>query len=258
MTKTITVPIPVKTNRDLLLFEFQNGELLVVGCDSSGGIGPKPLDKIKVDGYTLGKFTARAALMEVLSVGANVVCVVDALGVEAEPTGNEILRGIRDEAQKAGLDRKLAVTGSTEKNILVEQTGIGVTVVGACNKSQLKIGTSQEGDIVVAIGIPSVGNEVLIAKKANTLAETADILKLHAIPFIHEIIPVGSTGIAHEIATLAEGSKLNYTLISQQIINIDKSAGPATTLLVTLPKQHLAELQKIINKTINAVAHLMA
>jgi hypothetical protein len=251
-------PFPVKTNRDVLLFEFPNGEMLVVGCDSAGGIGPKPLDKLKVDGYILGKFTARAALMEVLSVGADLVCVVDALGVEPEPLGAEILRGIRDEAVKAGLDPQLAVTGSTEKNIAVEQTGIGVTVVGTCRKEQLKIGTSQAGDVVVAVGVPCVGAEVIAPENQNKMAESTDILALRRLEFVHEIIPVGSTGIAHEVEKLAEGAGLKFKLAEQSQVNVEKSAGPATVLLISLPKLKQSELRMNIKKPLTIVAYLLS
>ncbi len=124
----------IKTNRDVLLFQLAHDEVLVIGCDSAGGIGPSPLDKIKVSGFILGKFTARTALLEVLAVNAMPVCIVDALGVAPKPIGAAILRGIRAEAKRAGLDPNLAVTGSTEKNIIVEQTGIGVTVIGTCRR----------------------------------------------------------------------------------------------------------------------------
>jgi hypothetical protein len=250
------LPFPVKTNRDVLLFEFLSGEVLVVGCDSAGGIGPKPLDKLKVDGFILGKFTARAALMEVLAVGANPVCVVDALGVEPEPLGAEILRGIRDEAEKAGLDPKLAVTGSTEKNIAVEQTGIGVTVVGTCRKEQLKIGTAQAGDVVVAVGVPCVGAEVLAEENQGKIAESTDVWALRRLEFVHEIIPVGSTGIAHEVETLAKGAKLKFTIAEQQEVDVKKSAGPATVVLAALSEQKLSELKNAVSKPINCVAHL--
>ncbi len=245
---------PIKTNRDVLLFQFVNGEVLVVGCDSAGGIGPKPMDKIKVNGHTLGKFTVRAALMEVLSVGANPVCVVDALGVEPVPLGAEILEGIREEACKAGLDPKLAVTGSTEKNVAVEQTGIGVTVVGTCKKSAVRIGTSKPNDAVVAIGIPSVANEVLPAEKEGKIAETTDILKLRKLDFVHEIIPVGSTGIAHEVETLANGSNLKFKINNQSSVDVNKSAGPATVILVSLEASEIQRLRKTASKPVNVVA----
>jgi hypothetical protein len=252
-----TLPLfPIPTNRDVLLFEFPSGDVLVVGCDSAGGVGPKPLDKVKVDGYTLGKFTARAALMEVLSVGACPVCVVDALGVEPEPTGAEILTGIRDEAEKAGLDRRLAVTGSTEKNFAVEQTGIGVTVIGTCKRKELKIGVSSPSDIIVALGTPCVGDEVIPAEKDGKIADTTDALKLRKLEFIHEMIPVGSMGISHEIKTLADGSKLKFKLANQQEIDVRKSAGPATVILASLPDSQLSALERGISKPINVVGSL--
>lgn len=244
------------TNRDVLLFQFPRGDVLVVGCDSAGGIGPKPLDKIKVDGFILGKFTARAALMEVLAVNAKPICIVDALGVEAEPTGADILRGIRAEAEKAGLDPKLAVTGSTEKNIVVEQTGIGVTVIGTCMKKQLRIGTSQPGDVVVAVGIPSVGNQVLPAEAAGDIVDSKDILRLRDLSYVHEVIPVGSTGIAHELDTLAKGSKLNYTIVKQQEVDIHISAGPATVALASLPQNDVANLKRVMDKPVSLIGHL--
>lgn len=246
----------IKTNRDVLLFRLANDEVLVIGCDSAGGIGPNSLDKIKVSGFILGKFTARTALMEVLAVNAMPVCIVDALSVAPKPTGAAILRGIRAEAKKAGLDPKLAVTGSTEKNIIVEQTGIGVTVIGTCSKVKLKIGTSLPGDVVVAVGIPSVGNEVLPAEKAGHIVESKDILTIRELPYVHEVIPVGSTGIAHELRKFAESSKLNYTIAKGREVDVHKSAGPATVALVSLPETNVANLMHQVNKPVSVIGHL--
>jgi hypothetical protein len=256
LTPKPLLPFAVATRRDVLLFELANSEIMVVGCDSSGGVGPKPLDKIKVNGYTLGKFTARAALMEVLAVGAKPVCVVDTLSVEPEPTGSEIIRGIRAEAEKAGLDPKWAVTGSTEKNFEVEQTGIGVTVIGTCKRSALRIGTSLPNDTVVALGIPCVGNEVVSAEKESKITDVTDIPKLQNLSFIHEVIPVGSTGIIHEIETLAHDSKLTFKLAEQHEIKVTESAGPATVILASLPDSKVADLKRTVNKPVNVIGTL--
>lgn len=257
MTKTQTPQLcQLKTNRDILLFQFPNNQLLVVACDSSGGIGPKSLDKVNVSGLILGKFTARSALMEVLSVGATPICIVDALSVEPSPLGTEILVGIREEAKLAGLDPNLAVTGSTEKNIVVEQTGIGVTAIGTCQQDQLKIGGSQPDDLVVAIGLPSVGTQVLPAASESKIAETTDLIALLKVDFIHEIIPVGSTGVLHEIQTIAQGAQLNYKIIEQTAVDIHKSAGPSTVLLVTIPRDKFTALQNSTTKPANLVATL--
>jgi len=247
---------PVKTSRDVLIFEFENGGVMVIGCDSAGGIGPKPLDKVKVDGYTLGKFTARVAIMEVLSAGAKPICLVDTLSVEPAPTGIEIIKGVKDEAKEAGLDPKLVVTGSSEKNIPVDQTGIGVTVIGMTRKDLLRIGVSQPKDVVVAIGTPSVGDEVTLAEKKGKTADISDILRLLDIDFIHEIIPVGSEGIVHEIRTIAKESNLRFKLSDQLKVDVEKTAGPATVILASLPNFKLTELKRALNKPINIVGHL--
>jgi hypothetical protein len=246
----------VKTSRDVLIFEFENGGVMVIGCDSAGGIGPKPLDKIKVDGYMLGKFIARVAIMEVLSTAAKPVCLVNTLSVEPEPTGTDIIKGVKNEAKEAGLDPELAVTGSSEKNIWVEQTGIGVTVIGMTEKGLLKIGLSKPKDVVVAIGLPYVGNEVVLAEKGEKIADISDLLKLLNIEFIHGIIPVGSEGIAYEIGIIAKESNLKFKLMNQLKIDVRKSAGPATVVLASLPDSKLKELENAINKPINIVGRL--
>ena len=66
--------------------------VMVVGCDAAGGIGPKPLDKVKVSGYTLGRFTARVALMEVLAVGASPICLVNTLSVNLSQPASKLLK----------------------------------------------------------------------------------------------------------------------------------------------------------------------
>jgi hypothetical protein len=247
---------PVKTNRDVLIFRIASDEALVVGCDSAGGIGPKPLDKIKVDALTLGKFTARAALMEVLAAGANPICIVDTLGVEPEPAGREILSGIQAEAAQAGLESERAVTGSTEKNIPVEQTGIGVTVIATCKLAQLKIGAAQPNDIVAAVGVPCVGEEVVPAEEAGEIADTADMMQLRGASFIHELIPVGSMGIKRETQTLAEGANLSFTMLTQHVVNVVKSAGPATVILAALAENEVTIVKRLTNKPVSIVAQL--
>ena len=257
MKKDFFLPKPVESIRDLLIFEFPSKKKLVVGCDSAGGIGPKPLDKIKVDGYTLGKFTARVTLMEVLATGAKPFCIIDTLSVELEPTGLEILEGIKEEAIKAGLDPESAITGGSEKNFKVEQTGIGVTVIGLAKNEDLRIGISQPNNIIVAIGIPCVGNEVISAEERNEIADLTDLRNLLNCEFINEIIPVGSEGIGFEIQVLAKSSNLNYKLVNQSKLDLKKSAGPATVILASLNRSKLDELETLITKPVKIVAQLL-
>ncbi|MFQ6080549.1 MAG: AIR synthase related protein [Candidatus Bathyarchaeia archaeon] len=246
----------IKTARDVSIFEFGNGLVMVVGCDSAGGIGPKPLDKVKVDGHTLGRFTARVALMEVLAAGALPICLVSTLSVEPEPTGVKILEGIRSEVQHAGLDHTLVITGSMEKNIRVNQTGLGVTVIGLASKKQLKIGKSKSGDLIIAVGIPSVGIEVLAAEKQGRIADLKDLLRLKSLNFVHEVIPVGSKGIIHEANVIAQDSHLRVKLKEKPGVNLKKPAGPGTVVMVTISKDAFNKLPQLISKPIHVIGIL--
>ena len=253
MTPNLFPTKTIKTARDISVFEVNADSVMVVGCDSAGGIGPKPLDKIKVSGYTLGRFTARVALMEVLAVGATPVCLTNTLGVEPDPTGFEIVEGINSEVQLAGLDRSLVVIGSMEKTVAVEQTGIGVTVVGLASKNKLKIGLSKPDDLLAAVGRPSVKNEVLPAEERGEIADLEDLLKLMSCEFVHDVIPVGSQGMMHEVNVLARDSRLNAKLVENPEVETQVSAGPATVILVTISKNDLNKLFGLIDKPVNVI-----
>jgi len=239
----------IKTSRDIIVFEISADLVMVVGCDSAGGIGPKPLDQVKVSGYTLGRFTARVALMEVSAVGATPICLTNTLGVEPDPTGFEIIEGIKSEIQLAGVANSLALIGSTEKTIAVEQTGIGITVVGLASKNNLRISLSEPDDLIIAVGRPSVKDEVLPAEDRGEIADLRDLQVLLHCDFVHDIVPVGSQGILHEVNVLAEDSGLCAKLELPEMES-KKSAGPATTLVVTIPKNALSKLSGLINKPI--------
>lgn len=106
---------------------------MLIATDAAGGIGPKMMDTVQAPAYVLGRFTARVALMEVIAGGGRPIAVIDACCVEPVPTGQEILRGILDEAALAGLTPE-AVTGSFEKNVVTVQTGLGVTALALAER----------------------------------------------------------------------------------------------------------------------------
>ena len=247
----------IRTLRDVLIFRLSTGQAIVVGCDSTGGIGPKKLDKVNVDGYTLGRFTARVALMEVLSTGAEPFCIVNTLSVEPRPTGNEIMKGVKHEVRLAGLDPRVAMVGSSEKNIPVEQTGVGVTALGIAKTGSLKIGVSRAGDAVAAIGVPCAGREVIQAEKEKRIAEIEDLLKLLKLKFVHEVIPVGSKGILYEAKTIAKESNLKLQLAEKSRLDLKKSAGPATVILTSLASSKVIRLREIVKKPVSVVGHLV-
>jgi hypothetical protein len=249
-------PSTIKTARDLRLIRLDRERVLAISCDSAGGIGPKPIDRVKVDGYAVGKFTARVALMEVLSVGAEPICLANTLAVEPKPTGNQIIKGIREEIECAGLDSRIPMTCSTEKNIRIRQTGVGVTVVGKARAGAIRIGRSRAGDSILAVGLPHVGHEVIRGEKEQMLADSRDVRILLKLPFVHEIIPAGSQGILHEATTLAEDSNLHFKLGRSLQLDVRRSAGPATVVLCTCPQSYLRKFAGFVKKPVNLVGSI--
>jgi len=245
----------IKTARDIRLFRLGK-EIIVVSCDSCGGIGPKPLDSVRASGYTVGRFTARVALMEALSVGAEPICLANTLAVEPRPTGMQIIKGIQAEVKHARLDPRIVMTYSTEKNIPVRQTGVGVTVLGTTTSKSLKIGRCKSRDAVVAVGLQHVGKEVIPAEKRRRIADTRDVRRILNAHLVNEVIPVGSQGISHEAEIMAEDSSLQFTPRPHLDIDIRKSAGPATVILCACPDSGVRELSAFVEKPVHLVGAL--
>ena len=245
----------IETARDVELFRLDNKRVMVISCDSSGAIGPKPLDHVKVDGATVGKFTARVALMETMSIGAEPICLSVSLCVEPSPTGLDIVKGIRRELRTAGF-ATASMVQSSEKNFLVQQTGVGVAVTGIALSKNLRVGNCRRGDTVLAIGTPLVGLEVVSAERANSVADLEDVCCLLDLPFVHEIMPVGSTGILKEARVMAAGSQLRLDLNPHMQVDVKKSAGPATVLLCSTPRRCVPKIRDSIHKPLSIIGEL--
>ncbi|MEM0488883.1 MAG: AIR synthase related protein [Candidatus Bathyarchaeia archaeon] len=241
--------------RDVLIKPLTRNKFLVVGCDSCGAIGPKIGDVIKVDGSILGKFAVRTALMEVMAVGAKPICVACGLGVEPKPTGESIIEGVLSEIRKVGLDQSSLVI-STEKNFETTQTSMGVSVIGLANLNELKMGQAKDGDLIISLGVPSVGIEVLENEQKGLIADLEDLMKLLSLKFVHSVIPVGSKGIFYEMKVLAKEAEANLKLNQNPNIDMEKSAGPATVILAAISGNRLEELKRYFKKPINLLARL--
>ena len=157
---------------------------------------PKRWIKSKLTAAVLGKFLARVALMDVTATGAFPLLLSVTLGVEKEPTGNEIIEGIKREARSIGLDPNQVVMENTEDNFQTVQTGAGLTVVGLANEDELRIGKTMPGDLIVAIGRPKVGDEVIPAEARGEIADLKNVTQLNQRKYVHDIAPVGGFGIA--------------------------------------------------------------
>ena len=242
---------------DVSILKVPTGHAIIAGSTSSGAIGPKEMDKVKVDGRVLGKFLARVALMDVSATGAFPLLLSVTLGVEKDPTGNSILEGIREEARTVGLDPNQVIMENTEDNFETLQTGVGLTVVGFANEEELRIGKTCPGDFIVAIGKPKVGNEVIAAEARGEIADLKNITQLSQRKYVHDIWPVGGFGIASEAKMMAYGVGRQLKTCEVQGLDLNKSAGPATVVLATINRDNLEDLMAMIHKPISVVGEIL-
>lgn len=244
----------IQSFRDLTLVFEEGDGVLVIACDSLGGIGPKPYDCVKVPAEVVGKYAGRTPLMEVLASGATPFLLVNNICTEMEPTGEGIIRGIKEELRKAGLSLTTVITGSTEKNVTTCQTALGITVFGRTVKKELKLGKAQKGDLVICIGQPRVGKEVIEREEKN--ADPALIKKLLDTPYVREILPVGSQGILYEGELLARCSGNTFVPDLSAGVDLKKSAGPATCVLVSVVAEEWKSLQELTSLPLFPVGKL--
>jgi selenophosphate synthetase-related protein len=220
-------------------------------------VGPKAEDKVKVDGRVLGKFLARVGLMDVIATGAFPILLSVTLGVEKEPTGDDILEGISREARTLGLDPDQVLMENTEDNFETVQTGAGLTVIGFANEDQLRLGKTCPGDLIVAVGKPKVGNEVILAEGKGEIADLKNILQLSQKKYVHDIAAVGTFGIADEARMIAYAVGRQLKLVEAKGLDLNKSAGPATVILASIDKEKLEDLVELIRKPVSVVGEIL-
>lgn len=233
--------------RDLTLIKLTEDKNLIVACDSCGGIGSKPKDVLKVPAFIVGKLTARVALMEVLCTGAEIVTITDAVCNEMEPTGREIIRGIKEELKEARIDNGI-LNGSTEENFPTKATGLGITTVGIVGNDKMKVNNIKKDCLVISIGIPKVGKEINIEGYDEEIANYNHIYSLLKEEEVYEIVPVGSKGILYEAEELAKSNNYKFYLKEDKVsIDIRKTAGPATVIIAAISKEIYKKLKGINN-----------
>lgn len=218
--------------RDLSLIKLDNSSSIVIACDSCGAIGMKEGDVLKVPASYVGRFTARVAMMEVLCAGAEVVTITNNVCNEMQPTGMEVIKGIKEELASAGLEETV-LTGSTEENFKTISTAVGITVIGAAEHQKLRVNNVKSDAIVICAGLPKVGDEIDYVMDKEIVSYSV-IKELLSCSEVYEIVPVGSKGIAYECTQLAEGNKLVMDFKAIQQVDIFKSGGPATCVVAAV------------------------
>jgi hypothetical protein len=112
-------------------------------------------------------------------------------------------------------------------------------------------------DLIVAIGRPKVGMEVIAAEAHGEIADLKNVAQLNQRKYVHDIAAVGSFGIASEAKMMAYGVGRQLKLIEPKGLDLNKSAGPATVVLATIDPERLDDLKALIPKPINVIGEIL-
>jgi hypothetical protein len=217
--------------RDLTVVRVTPVLQMVFACDSLGGIGEKPLDVAHASAQTVGHFSLRVPLVEVIAAGAEPFLIIDTLSVEAGAYGQAILAGIKELAAAVGLKDKVHFNGSMEKNLVPLQTGLGVTVAGMVDAAHVQLGTAQSDDVLLLVGKPKSAPTHEIRIGDPEIVSLHDVRWLRAQDGVHDMVPVGSQGVAHEAQQLAASVQMRFVFEGNSIRDTG-SGGPHTSVLV--------------------------
>lgn len=237
----------IKQVRDLTRIDLHDDYALIIAVDSDGGIGPMPNDAVYCPAFELGRFAIRVPLLEILCSGATPLVAFDMLTMKMEPVGADILAGIRHELQEAGLPANFPVSGSTEDNVPTTMTGVGTVVIGLVKQADFKPGSSRAGDLILCIGKPKSAPADTVRPGDPGIVNYRDVLALQQIAGVHDLLPVGSHGVAYEAEQLAQSAGLLFQPEQNPRLDMHKSGGPSTCVIVACQSDVLDTIEKQIS-----------
>jgi len=225
--------------RDVISISISDEEELILATDCSGGIGNKEGDVVLADPETVGYYCFRVAVMECLAAGAR-LNAIQILNFTSDAVWDQYCSGVKKGLNEMNLDG-IPITGSTESNIGLNQSAIGVTCIGMRNK---KRSITSCTDLAYAlIGTPLVGIEVM--KQHASIAPLALFMNCVQHPSIIDIMPVGSKGVFHELSLLLGKPLRREDVTTSQ--DLDKSSGPSTSFIISYNKVEEQEVIELTN-----------
>lgn len=233
----------VSRMRDLTAIELTDDLLAVIACDSNAGIGECPMDSFQTTNEELGMFMLKVPLMEILSAGAVPVLVACYLCLDSR-LGEPVLQVIKTILKDNGFDPEVQLMSGIDEHAQMVQSGSGTTVIALAARNKLRYGTSREGDIVCALGVPKSRNYTTYSSYDVDVAKISTVMTVAKLPFVREIVPCGSHGIAYEAEELAKGAGLVFTESQDNPLTgqMTRSCGAASAAIASLPPDKLDEL----------------
>ena len=245
----------VRACRDVTCVSLTSHHTLVAACDALAGIGQLPMDTVRARPEMVGHFALRVPLLEVIAAGATPFLVIHNLGVPRGAYSDAILAGMHDLAATVGLTNPDSFNGSTEDNVTVEQTGVGVTVIGSTTNPQLQWASSQPGHLLVLAGLPKSAPKVDVRMDDSEIVSVADVQWLRRQPGVFDIVPVGSRGIRYEGMELAKSARLSVEWFPFPI-DLDVSGGPSTCVLFAVLPDRLPDIAQTMLTPVTVIGCL--
>ena len=227
--------------RDLTVMRLGEGFVLGVACDSVGGIGAKALDTVFAEPFAVGYFALRVPVMELVSLAFRPFLIVDPLCVESGTYSEEILAGMKALAAEIELTDPCVFNGSTEDNVITNQTGVGVVVLGLAHPEEFVEVASTQEHMLVAAGLPKSAPNHEVHIGDPEILSMRDLRWLRRQTGVGDIVPVGSRGIAHEVEQLAASANLAYRFEDVDI-SLHASGGPSACVVFSCLPEICAQL----------------
>jgi hypothetical protein len=234
--------------RDILTIPFGYEDSLIISSDNSGAIGMKQGDLVHVSYETLAYYSLRVAAMECIAAGGEPISVV-LQNFCGDEHWEELVRGIRKGLHELEL-AQIPITGSTESNFQLNQSAIGLFIVG---KQHIR-GTNEvyeynENWKLAVIGVPLVGNEVI--EQEQHVVPLSIFQKLCRLK--HGIIwPVGSKGILYELNQMFDQVRFTKEQVITEL-DIVKSSGPATCFIMAYAGDMEEKMKEIAGEYFHAM-----
>lgn len=210
--------------RDVEVIPLDDDEEIIIASDSSGGIGTKQLDEVTVAYETVSYYSFRVAFMECVAAGAIPFTVV-IQNFNGDEVWTALVAGVEQGTKEIGIDG-LPITGSTETNMPLMQSALGITVLGRRKKKREPILSYTNRVKAAVIGKPLVGSEVI--------HQHEDMAPLDLFQWCCEeesilaVLPVGSKGILYELRKLFADQSLGFA----SDLDMGKSSGPSTCFII--------------------------
>jgi hypothetical protein len=233
--------------RDIITIPLNNEESLIIASDNSGGIGTKEHDLVRVSYETVAYYSFRVAAMECIAAGGELVSVV-LHNFCGDASWSKLINGIQKGLDELNL-KDIPITGSTESNFNLEQSAVGLVVIGkkSLDKKTEKIFSNNLK--LAVIGMPLVGNEVIdLAHEVVPLSTFQKVSKLEDIL----IWPVGSKGILTELNQMFHTKEFSKEMLCTEL-DIVKSSGPATCFIIAFEQCQEEYIKRLTAKYFHSI-----